>query len=83
MKKEDDIYTDDFGDGPIGELTIVEDFLPPPAEIAKAIKKQKVTIMLSASSRDFFKEEAARHGVSYQAMIRRVLDEYAAKARRR
>jgi len=39
----------------------------------------KVTIALSKSSVEFFKEQAAKHQVSYQKMIRRLLDEYAAR----
>jgi predicted DNA binding CopG/RHH family protein len=75
-------YTDDLGDGPSEHAVIMENFLPPPGEIAKAIEKQKITIMLSASSCRFFKEEAEKYGVSYQAMIRRVLDEYAQRAKK-
>jgi len=36
----------------------------------------KVTIGLSKSSVDFFKEEARRHHAPYQKMIRRLLDLY-------
>jgi len=39
----------------------------------------KVTIGLSKSSVDFFKEEAKRHHTQYQRMIRRLLDIYVAQ----
>jgi predicted DNA binding CopG/RHH family protein len=36
----------------------------------------KVTIALSKASVEFFKQEATKHKVSYQRLIRRLLDEY-------
>ncbi|GAB4446010.1 MAG: hypothetical protein Kow0031_28610 [Anaerolineae bacterium] len=60
----------------MGEVRVVEDFLPPPEELAFREETVKVTIALSKSSVEFFKQEAARHHVSYQKMIRRLLDEY-------
>ena len=70
-----------WDDAPVGELVVVEDFLPSPAEIAKSLKKMrsKITIELTQPTVDFFKEEAKKHRVSYQQMIRSVLDAYAAK----
>jgi predicted DNA binding CopG/RHH family protein len=58
------------------DVRVAADFLPPPAELAFREETVKVTISLSKASVDFFKEEAARHQVSYQKMIRRLLDEY-------
>jgi hypothetical protein len=65
-----------YREGPMGEVRVVEDFLPPPEELAFREETVKVTIALSKSSLDFFKQEAAKHQVSYQRMIRRLLDEY-------
>lgn len=65
-----------YSDGPIREVRVVEDFLPPPEELAFREETVKVTIALSKASLDFFKQEAAKHQVSYQRMIRRLLDEY-------
>ncbi len=65
-----------YSDGPIGEVRIVADFLPPPDELAFREETVKVTIALSKVSVDFFKQEAAKHQISYQKMIRRLLDEY-------
>ena len=66
-------YTDES----IGEIEIVEDFLPSPAELALEDETVKVTIALSKTSVDFFKQQAAQYGTSYQKMIRRLLDAYA------
>ena len=65
-----------YSDGPIEEVRVVEDFLPPPEELAYREETVKVTIALSKASVEFFKQEAAKHQVSYQKMIRRLLDEY-------
>jgi len=65
-----------YSDGPMEEVRVVEDFLPPPEELAFREETVKVTIALSKASVEFFKHEAAKHQVSYQKMIRRLLDEY-------
>jgi predicted DNA binding CopG/RHH family protein len=65
-----------YSDGPIDEVKVIRDFLPPPAELAFREETVKVTIALSRASVEFFKQEAARNQVSYQRMIRRLLDEY-------
>jgi predicted DNA binding CopG/RHH family protein len=65
-----------YSDGPMEEVKVVEDFLPPPEELAFREETVKVTIALSKANVEFFKQEAARHQVSYQKMIRRLLDEY-------
>ena len=64
-------------DMPIGKLTGIKDFLPPPAELAKAEQAQKVTVALKKSSIEFFKREASRHHTKYQRMIRDLVDKYA------
>ncbi len=66
-----------YSDGPIEEVKVVDDFLPPPEELAFREETIKVTIALSKASVEFFKQEAAKHQVSYQKMIRQLLDEYA------
>jgi hypothetical protein len=65
-----------YSDGPMGEVKVVDDFLPPPEELAFREETVKVTIALSKASVEFFKQEATKHQVSYQKMIRRLLDEY-------
>lgn len=61
---------------PIGDVRVIEDFLPPPEELAFREETTKVTIGLSKSSIEFFKREARKHGTQYQKMIRRLLDLY-------
>ena len=65
-----------YTNGPIGELKTVDDFLPPPDQLAFKEDNVKVTITLSRTSVDFFKKEAKKHHVQYQKMIRSLLDLY-------
>ncbi|MFC1620893.1 CopG family transcriptional regulator [Candidatus Omnitrophota bacterium] len=66
-------------DMPIGKLTRVKDFLPPPEELVFPRETVKVTISLSKSSIEFFKRQARQHHIKYQKMIRELLDRYAAQ----
>jgi len=66
-------------DKPIGKLTRVNDFLPPPEELVMPQKIVKVTIALSKNSVEFFKQQAQKQHVKYQQMIRELLDRYAAQ----
>ena len=68
-----------YTEGPIGDVRVIRDFLPPPAALAFREEQVKVTIGLSKSSVDFFKDEARRHHTQYQKMIRRLLDLYVAQ----
>ena len=70
-----------YSNEPIGEVRILNDFLPSPEELAFKEKKVKVTMTLSQASVDFFKAEAKKHHTSYQAMIRQLLDIYANQQR--
>lgn len=73
-----------YTDEPLGEVKVVPDFLPSPAELAFREEGVKVTLALSRKSVEFFKSEAARHHTQYQRMIRRLLDAYVdAQARTR
>ena len=65
-----------YTDEPIGEIEVVEDFLPSPDELAFREETVKVTLSLSKSSVEFFKEEAQKRKTPYQQMIRRLLDSY-------
>lgn len=73
MKKKI-IYTDE----PLGDIEVIADFLPAPAELAFREEGVKVTLALSKTSVDFFKSEASKHQTQYQRMIRRLLDSYVA-----
>ncbi|MCF6334215.1 MAG: CopG family transcriptional regulator [Spirochaetales bacterium] len=55
---------------------VIEDFLPPPELLIPKEKTTKVTIALSTKSINFFKEVSKETHVSYQQMIRKVLDTY-------
>ena len=62
----------------IGKVRVLKDFLPSPEELALKDETVKVTISLSKTSVDFFKNEAKKYNTQYQKMIRRLLDEYTA-----
>lgn len=64
-------------DMPIGKLTRIKDFLPPPGELAMPRDDMKVTLALSRRSIAFFKEAARRNHTKYQRMIRELVDRYA------
>lgn len=66
-----------YTDEPLGSLTVIPDFLPPPKDLVFQDEGVKVTLALSKRSVDFFKNEAQRHHTQYQRMIRRLLDAYA------
>ena len=66
-------YTDEPMDG----VRVIPDFLPSPKELALKEEKVKVTISLSRTSLDFFKQQAKQHNTAYQKMIRNLLDVYA------
>ena len=64
-----------YTDEPI-EAKVIQDFLPPPEELAFREEGVKVTIALSKKSVEFFKSEATKHHTQYQRMIRRLIDTY-------
>lgn len=66
-----------YEEEPMNEVKVIADFLPSPEELAFREETVKVTIALSRASVEFFKQEAGKHRVPYQKMIRRLLDEYA------
>jgi uncharacterized DUF497 family protein len=72
-------YTDES----LGDVRIVDDFLPSPDELAFNEDQVKVTIGLSKNSVNFFKKEAKKHRTQYQKMIRRLLDIYVAHHQKR
>ena len=67
----------EYSEGPIEDVRVVTDFLPKPEELVFREETVKITIALSKASIAFFKQEATKHNVSYQKMIRRLLDDYA------
>ncbi len=65
-------------DVPVGKVTVVKDFLPPPHKLVFPTATVKVTISLNQGTIDFFKYQAKKHRTKYQKMIRAVLHEYVA-----
>ena len=63
-------------DFPIGKLTRVKDFLPPPDKLIMPEETVKVTLLLSRPSVEFFKRQATQHHAKYQRMIRELVDRY-------
>ncbi len=64
---------------PIGNLAQITNVLPSPDKLAVSEQTIKVTLLLSNSSVQFFKQQAAQYGTKYQRMIRRLVDQYAAQ----
>jgi len=65
-----------YSNEPMGTLSAIPDFLPPPEQLVLKEEQVKVTISLNKKSVDFFKTIARKHHTSYQKMIRRVVDLY-------
>lgn len=63
-------------DMPIGDLRKVEDFLPPPHELAVPEHTVMVTLRLSETSVSFFKQQARKYHTKYQKMLRFLVDKY-------
>lgn len=70
--KEKIKYTEE----PMENVKVITDFLPSPEELVFKEETVKVTISLSKTSVEFFKEVARKNSTQYQKMIRRLLDEY-------
>ena len=60
----------------IGKVEVIKDFLPKPEDLVFKENTIKVTLNLSKSSIEFFKEIAQKHGSRYQKVIRNLLDNY-------
>lgn len=66
-------------DEPIGKLSRMADFLPPPEELVPNEKTIKITVAVDVNTLKFFKEYANKSGLKYQRIIREVLRGYALK----
>ncbi|WP_434685856.1 hypothetical protein [Pseudanabaena minima] len=62
---------------PIGNVTIVKDFLPPVNQLVPKQKTVTITMEFTQKSIEFFKREAKRRNSSYQEMISNLVDAYA------
>ena len=65
-----------YKDGPIGDIRVIDDFLPAPEDLLFKEENVKVTITLSRASVEFFKKEAKKQHTQYQKMIKKLLDMY-------
>jgi len=72
-----------YTDEDLGELRIIEDFLPRPEDLILREKTVKITLSLTEKTIAFFKEQAEIHHTQYQKMIRVLLDEYVAHLKAR
>lgn len=72
MKKHSVKYTDED----LGDVEIIDDFLPSPKDLVLKEETIKITLSVSKSSIDFFKKRAKKHHSQYQKMIRALLDAY-------
>jgi len=71
-------YTEgEMDDVKIGDVEMMQDFLPHPKDLVLKNDAIKVTLSLSKKSLDFFKTQARIHHVPYQRMIKSLVDEYA------
>ena len=70
-----------YSDEPIGKVKLIDDFLPSPKQLALKNRNTKITISLSSDSVAYFKQEAEKHDMQYQKMIRQLLDEYVSQQR--
>ena len=68
-----------YRDEPIGAITVIPDFLPPPENLVLREDTVKVTLAISRTSFDFFKTQAKKAHAPYQKMIRALLDQYTNK----
>lgn len=55
-----------YTDEPMNQVEVIADFLPSPEQLAFKEETVKITIALSKSSIDFFKEKADAHNTQYQ-----------------
>lgn len=62
---------------PIGKMIKINDFLPPPEKLVVQDENVKITISLSKTSVEFFKQKAKKYHTKYQKMIRNLIDRYA------
>jgi hypothetical protein len=64
-------------DQPIGELSLVDDFLPPPSQLIPREETVEVTLSLNKKTIAFYQKQAIEKGISYHILIRNLIDDYA------
>jgi len=73
MKRKTRVYDENM---PVGKLTVIPNFLPPPEDLIFPDDIVKVTINLNKSDVEFFKKKAGKYRNKYQKMIRVVIRQY-------
>ena len=63
----------------LADPIIVKDLLPPPSELIRKTKKEKITIEIDQDSLDLFRHYAKKHNTKYQPVVNGVLRSYADK----
>ena len=66
-----------YTDEPMSLGERIPDFLPPPSKLVQREPTTKITLELTRSSLDFFKQQAKQERMPYQRMIRGLIDAYA------
>jgi hypothetical protein len=61
---------------PIGNVTIVDDFLPPPEQLVSKKNTVRLTLDFTKESIEFLQREAQSQNASYEVMIRKLVDVY-------
>jgi hypothetical protein len=61
---------------PIGNVTIVDDFLPPPEQLVSKKNTVRLTLDFTKESIEFLQREAQHQNASYEVMIRKLVDAY-------
>ena len=58
-------------------VRVNDDFLPSPAEFAKMLAKEKISLNVDRQTVDEFRAAAKKHGLKYQVLMNQVLSSYA------
>jgi hypothetical protein len=61
---------------PIGNVTIVDDFLPPLEQLVPKKNTVRLTLDFTKESIEFLQREAQSQDASYEVMIRKLVDAY-------
>ena len=76
MKRQERHLTDNPYVKHIEDLEIVEDFLPPPQDLAKAAQVVTIKVPFEVDALEFYRSLAQTHRLTVKEVIKRVLDDY-------
>jgi predicted DNA binding CopG/RHH family protein len=77
MKRKKIVYTD--GPRSLTNAKAIEDIFPRPEDLLLEDETIRVSINLTRNTVEAFKRFASEHDTKYQRVIRRLLDEFAAR----